>query len=208
MCVGVEKEINNFKSHLGHQLFIRVRNLDALGRILFGTPLKLNPFLVLNLRFHRFNRVARVDFERDGLACQSFYKNLLQRHGCYYTGINIIFIVFFENDFFADPDEFVLTHVLFDLRHGAADELDVAEGVWGGRCDPVDADVCFGLLGAPPAALSRREREFCVGVGHGEVGEGTFSLVVLVQLDNVERGDFYGYSFSLCIIFQITEETG
>ena len=185
-----------------------MRNLDALGRILFGTPLKLNPFLVLNLRFHILNGVARVDFERDGLACQSFYKNLLQRHGCYYTGINIIFIVFFENDFFADPDEFVLTHVLFDLRHGAADELDVAEGVWGGRCDPVDADVGFRLLGSTSPTLSRREGEFCVGVGHGEVGEGAFSFLALVHLNNVERDDFDGNSFFLRIIFQIAEETG
>ena len=116
--------------------------------------------------------------------------------------------MFFENDFFADPEEFVLAEILFYLGHRLAHELDVAPRVRDCRLDPVDADVGLGLLVAAAATLIRIQQDGFVGVGHGEVGEGAFPLLALVQVDDVDSGDFHCHPLFLRIVFQIAEETG
>ena len=109
--------------------------------------------------------------------------------------------MFFENNFFADPEEFVLAKILFYLGHRLAHELDVAPGVRDCCLDPVDADVGLGLLVAAATALTRIQQDGFVGVGHGEVGEGAFPLLTLVQVYDIDSGDFHCYPLFLRIVF-------
>ncbi len=114
--------------------------------------------------------------------------------------------MFFENDFFADPEELVLAKMLFYLGHRLAHELDVSPRVRDCRLDPVDADVGLGLLVAAAPTLTRIQQDGFVAVGHGEVGESTFPLLALVQVDDVDSSDFHWHPLFLCIVFQIAEE--
>lgn len=58
-------------------MFSYKQSLYVYSILLFGTPpLLINPFLIHNLLFYRFDRVCRFDINRNGLSRQCLDKNL------------------------------------------------------------------------------------------------------------------------------------